>query len=814
MSHTLEEIRAMRAGQTATPTPSAVVPTTTPKVPVQTTPNIPKVDSGDLGRGKYMSGSLLSKFFDVLSTPQYASAGVADSLVKGKNVFKGIKEGIQNRQSYSDVLGDMGVKNKYVKAIGGFAGDVLLDPSTYIGAGAIKSGLKKIPGLAKGINKIDDVMKVENLVKKVPFLQDVGGLVSNKFRTAGNTAYLDALEKMKQGASMAAEAGADIGQKLIKSPVDFTYGKYVIKAGDIIPDAVQKRISQVIQGGVTGNKEIGDIAAPVIEKFKELANKQVDLGLADEGVFQNLYGKYLPSYLKKKSGEGFGLGGNRINMNRFKTRKVPTTWSGFVQSPAYRAGRGVAEEAKNVATGEFFAKVNTDWAKTAEELATLGNEAKKYVKLPESKNLGMISGKYVPKYIAQDVAGLNRIPSISRNNLLKNYDKAVSVWKAGKTVLSPSQQVRNTISNQILNYMVGGPGATRMLPSSVKEYAKKGDIYKEAKNAGLFAGGFNMNEINKFLPSETTDGILKKSLEKIKSGWNKAVDFGGGIQNTNEEIAKLQQFIYQRSKGKTADEAKKLAEKALFNYGDLTPFEKNVLKRIIPFYTFTRKATPLIAETAVKNPSRLTIFKKGETAINNMTPERANERKMLPSYLKDAIRIPGTKNKYFNAKYIYPWGNTFEESNLPLGMNIPAYDMASKIISGYDPYYGQSLTDSPLPEDMTKAKVGAVSRTLLPSFPTNIIQKQFPKVFGLPDTPTSKKNIGLSLLGAAGFNVYPLDIAKATSQQQYQIKTLQSKITSQIKEAAQMKDTNARDKRIKRLQTYFQSEVKRIMGEK
>lgn len=1002
MAHTLEELRALRGGISPSPTstsqPAAVA--TSPRIAKQDTP---VANNGDLGRGKYMTGSGLAKFFDVLSTPQYASAGLAHSLVKGENIFKGMKEGVQNRQSYSDVLGDMGVKNKYVKAIGGFAGDVLLDPTTYIGAGAVKGLLKKAPILGKGITKIDDAMKVENLIKRFPLLQNVGGLVSNKFRVAGNTDYLKALDDLVVGKSGVMEKSVELAKNLKIAPEDFTYGKYVIKKGQEIPEIIQKRIEQVLTGGITPIEGINKLTQPIKEGFENLANKSVSLGLADRKVFEKNYGKYLPSYYKKYSEGGKALSNaNKLNLGNFKKRmsledwgnnyikfsggdpklleKIPAEtkididgineitsfikkgdWlsardkmvtlseeaqsyikpmiddvlktevknapsdllmlpsstrknfggkrvsdnyvikqtkreiiengkkrtiidrvptyapksnvldselvnsglkvenskkgfsllpskykskitgsvnqssaetlqdylktitpetrklftpdeiatagerarkaAGFIESPAYRAGRGLAEEGQNVEIGKFFEQVNKNWAKDTAE--------KGLKQIPSSKSYGKLADKYVPDYIYQDIVGMGGIrpgDAGTWGKFLKLYDKATSVWKAGKTVLSPSQLTRNTISNPILNYMAGGPGTLRTAIPGWKSALTKDAAYQEAKKVGTFAGDFTKTDIEKLLPSTSTDGVLRKSLEKIKAGWNKAVDIGGGIQNKTEEAGKMAQFILQRSKGKTPEEARALAEKALFNYGDLTPFEKNVIKRIIPFYTFTRKALPLVAETAVKHPNRLTVFKKAETAINNMTPERTGQNRMLPSYLKDAVRIPGTKNKYFNAQYIYPWGGMLGESNLPLGVNIPAYDLASKVISGYDPYYESTLTDSPLKSDMTKAKIDAVGRTLLPA----AIAKNIPK----PNTVTAEKSLGDNLLGQFGLGVYNLDIAKATSQQQYQINDLKAKTTSQIKKAAtNMTDARARDNRIKRLQKNFQEEVKKILGE-
>ena len=72
---------------------------------------------------------------------------------------------------YAEVLDQLGVKNPYVKGIGGFIGDVALDPTTYItfGAGsAIKAGTKGAQTAAKAAAKEVGIKAGKNAVQTVP----------------------------------------------------------------------------------------------------------------------------------------------------------------------------------------------------------------------------------------------------------------------------------------------------------------------------------------------------------------------------------------------------------------------------------------------------------------------------------------------------------------------------------------------------------------------------------------------------------------------------------------------------------------------
>src|SRR3990167_2540718 len=96
--------------------------------------------------------SLFRRGLDIISRPLYASAGAAKAVVKGENIaqeaWKGFKG--QEKEIYSDVLGEMGVKNKWIKGGVGFALDIALDPTTYFGGSLIKGGAKIV---GKGLTK-------------------------------------------------------------------------------------------------------------------------------------------------------------------------------------------------------------------------------------------------------------------------------------------------------------------------------------------------------------------------------------------------------------------------------------------------------------------------------------------------------------------------------------------------------------------------------------------------------------------------------------------------------------------------------------
>jgi hypothetical protein len=94
-----------------------------------------------------------------------------------------------------------------------------------------------------------------------------------------------------------------------------------------------------------------------------------------------------------------------------------------------------------------------------------------------------------------------------------------------------------------------------------------------------------------------------------------------------EDNARMALYLAKRREGYNPVEAGKIVDKFLFDYGDLTFIEQNVLRRVLPFYTWTRKNIPLQLEQFVKNPGK---FSNAATAQRDWekTVSKPEERYM------------------------------------------------------------------------------------------------------------------------------------------------------------------------------------------
>tara|TARA_R100000315_G_scaffold62502_1_gene44534 strand:- start:1133 stop:4399 length:3267 start_codon:yes stop_codon:yes gene_type:complete len=117
----------------------------------------------------------------------------------------------------------------------------------------------------------------------------------------------------------------------------------------------------------------------------------------------------------------------------------------------------------------------------------------------------------------------------------------------------------------------------------------------------------------------------------------------------NEEVARLAHFLDRLNKGDTAEQASFSVRKFLFDYEELTPFERDVMKSVLPFYTWMRKNIPLQLESIVKAPGRYAaITGKPIQAIESLSPEY--EDIPTPDYFSEihAVRMPREMTSLIN----------------------------------------------------------------------------------------------------------------------------------------------------------------------
>lgn len=246
----------------------------------------------------------------------------------------------------------------------------------------------------------------------------------------------------------------------------------------------------------------------------------------------------------------------------------------------------------------------------------------------------------------------------------KTMDAWNRLWKSYATVpiiTGTGFHTKNTIGNMFNNHLAG---------VGTYAYGEAGQIQKDiwqAKRAhpdlsvpdALAANGVDGDRIAKvelalenqvleegFFNTDLT-GKAELAIEgkRGKGQWLKSkfnpknpeqmwgVPTGRKVGEHIEDNARLAHFISKLDETGDAAQAAASVRKYLFDYGDLTPFEREVGKRVHAFYTFTRKNTPLQFEELVRNPAAVNRLAALEQAT--LGGGEGSAGKDVPSFMND-----------------------------------------------------------------------------------------------------------------------------------------------------------------------------------
>ena len=256
----------------------------------------------------------------------------------------------------------------------------------------------------------------------------------------------------------------------------------------------------------------------------------------------------------------------------------------------------------------------------------------------------------LPKEIADDMNKVQKffVGDPSTRGILRLYDKILGTWKTLATSLRLPFHIRNSESNTFLIWL-GGIEAEKIPIRNAQALAiatgKAGNIITKtgqkisydairdlANTMGVRGHGWIGQEVStdiyKSLNEMLDRGLPAKILDWVPE---KSRQFGVAI----EDNARLSLFVDQLIKGKSPKEARSQVAKYLFNYDELTAFERNVMKRIFPFYTWMRKNSILQITSILEQPGKYAMVGKALDALDKQISETAEEKELKPEYMID-----------------------------------------------------------------------------------------------------------------------------------------------------------------------------------
>ena len=596
-----------------------------------------------------------------------------------KNIAQGLasavtgKEYIKNRRTFKDVAKANGIENKILAGGIGFVGDVLLDPTTYFGGAIAK-------GIAKGVSGTANVA-LKGVGKIAPKTEAGLRLAGQGVKDAAGKAF-----KFGYGTSKGvAEKGLIISSKLDKAKADIVASNLSrLGTGTLSRSQQEELVQKLLEGkraefaagrgtvaGKTAAQEAAKSTDPLVQKTieeqsirsKEFAKKA---GITDP------FEIYFPG-LKKDSVRGFIEGTSNLKVGSegyLKQFRNLLTDEQLVKNPAEAFAKREFDITKDLIVRDELSQVIAQYGKPANAFKNLDDAlAAGYRVVREKGQFGKVIGylletdkKFLDSLITPEFTSIDMLAKTT------GFDALTALFKRSVTGLFPSFHVRNYVSGHIQNFEVLGVNALnpKIIASAQKmayRLAKDDkNLFKGAlgKETQAFADRFGSSSqyIADIADATATGNITKvKSLNPLSAKsliFRKARAVGNFIETQQKATA----FLTARSMGKNVDEALELAARAGFDYRALTGFESKVLRRLIPFYSFTRKNIELQLRTLGENPERINqILALFDNIQSELTEE---EKAALPDYAKEGFVLKTGTSKSGLAEIAAGFGTPVE----------------------------------------------------------------------------------------------------------------------------------------------------------
>ncbi|HUV71651.1 MAG TPA: hypothetical protein VMW25_01445 [Clostridia bacterium] len=614
--------------------------------------------------------------------------------------------GYGEEPTYSDVLKQLGMKEEKIAgpitttAIAGLALDILLDPTTYIGGALVKGGGKLIgKPIAKAATKAPVIGKPISAAAKT--LEELFVPFAKIKRLPGEVGEKYAEQTFKPFAK-----GLRYEQKQAVEEI----AKLSLKARKKYGEEIGQKLASAIESGKTV-KGAEKIQAKITRLFGQIAGEE-----SQRGLLKSELPDYVRHLLTPEAKE-FVTGGGKISANYFKPLQIRKAGAakqrkllGSIEelNKAFKTEHGFDLFEKDVFKALAGRKVESlkairtyDFLKTVEEKfgikATSGErriiqDGIEYTEFYPKGKLGFyplekggvgvtkkVSKYLLPKPITEHLEETTKVllNDEATQEFLKFYDKALGFWKGSVTGWFPAFHGRNFLGGVFNNYIAGVKNPARYWQASklsgasdeVIELAGKKYTYKELKDIMSKRGA--IGEQGWLDVMGTVEGLTEK---EFTSSFNKAritlQDYPKEAMNFVENRLRGSLFIDELAKGKSVDDAVKKVFQYHFDYAPegLTSFERNVMRRLVPFYTWTRNNVPLQLGQMGKQPGKYAGVGKALRTLSGGAETGKEEKGVLPEYMQRSFPIR--------------MGSNAGQVNYVYGLGLPIEDFSNMTVSG------------------------------------------------------------------------------------------------------------------------------------
>lgn len=623
------------------------------------------------------------------------------------------KELSSEREGFKEAFEAMGWKpttkaGKFARGAAGLVGDIALDPGNLLLAPLFKTVARGAKGVTKvGTKALAKTEKGQQILMSTARTKE---LLGKAFKTGYKAKkvspeLVDFTEGLKRTMNVDDQEAVDIVKKLVDKYGEDAINKLPYEIEDV-GQALKKTgvakggLGDVAQQPLSDVPELSKAAKEVTELIEKKTAQEIPLGLRTADVPD-----YFPRKVVKEPFKGYAGGLPEIKPSlkgAEKGRVFETLAEGeqagykYLEAPESLSLRLAtsqraikAKSAINqLIAGEIKDLSGKSIIRKAGETGAEGMEA--FSKIKELD--GYVAHPDVVEYLEKVQKVF--VNDDTTSDVLKIYDKVQNLWKGSVTSYFPAFHIRNALSN-IFNNVVGGvwnplsytdavklQKGTGELTSNFKRLFPDSKTFEDARRVMAKLGVTGEGQFARDVPELFKKVIGKESLTR------KLAKDPRRVGRLVEDNARIAHFIEKTRGGMDVKEAAGSVNKFLFDYSDLTPFERNVMKRVFPFYVFSRKNVPLQLEQIFKQPVKYKAVGDAIAGLqtNDLTPE---EKRFMPDYISEKFGISVGKSKQG-----YP--------QMLAGLGLPLEDIAKLDRPG------KSVLDmlSPIPKTLAEKATG------------------------------------------------------------------------------------------------------------
>ena len=128
------------------------------------------------------------------------------------------------------------------------------------------------------------------------------------------------------------------------------------------------------------------------------------------------------------------------------------------------------------------------------------------------------------------------------------------------------------------------------------------DWWKSLKESGAATADISRAQnIGNMIPG-VSGKVVGSGLGAIRGATNAPAQFGARVSSMVEFMNRVPMYEYLKKQGYTATQAAERVKLLQVDYSRFTPFEKDVMKRLVPFYAYTRKTVPAMLSQLMQRP--------------------------------------------------------------------------------------------------------------------------------------------------------------------------------------------------------------------